>query len=224
MDENLQKGFMIRQSIIIAFTFIAGCCSGFSQNLSVSSVKMIQSDSTCFISPRYDLNGNACAVIKVFANSITGLLEFKGNIIGDVKVDGSLYTIYVTDRTKRIKVYHPNYIPETIDFTQYEDSRKGIEGNHVYSVSISGNDSMKSSISSNVSGSRILSFFSDVPLRQLFVNGVEWKITDNTSKRLMPYGEYDYEAISEGNMRKVGHVELVPSIGSMIVRITFDVQ
>lgn len=113
---------------------------------------MIQSDSTCFISPRYDLNGNACAVIKVFASSITGSLDFKGNIIGDVKLDGSLYTIYVTDRTKRIKVYHPNYIPETIDFTQYEDSRKGIEGNHVYSISISGNDNMKSSQNSYVSG------------------------------------------------------------------------
>ena len=215
---------MIRLSIIIIFTLLVGYNSAFSQNLSVSSVKMIQSDSTCFISPRYDLNGNACSVVKVFASSIIGSLEFKGNIIGDVKVDGSLYTFYVTDRTKRIKVYHPNYIPETIDFTQYEDSRKGIEGNHVYSVSISGNDSMKSSISSNVSGSRILSFSSDVPLRQLFVNGVEWKIENNTSKRLMPYGEYDYEAISEGNMRKVGHVELVPSIGSMKVRITFDVQ
>ena len=213
---------MIRLSIIVTFTLLAGCSSAFSQNLSVSSVKMIQSDSTCFISPRYDLNGNACAVIKVFASSITGSLDFKGNIIGDVKLDGSLYTIYVTDRTKRIKVYHPNYIPETIDFTQYEDSRKGIEGNHVYSISISGNDNMKSSKNSYVSGSRILSFSSDVPLRQLFVNGVEWKITNNSSKRLMPYGEYEYEAVTDGNVRKKGKVELKPSIGSYIVKIEFD--
>jgi hypothetical protein len=215
---------MIRLSIIIIFTLLVGYNSAFSQNLSVSSVKMIQSDSTCFISPRYDLNGNACSVVKVFASSIIGSLEFKGNIIGDVKVDGSLYTFYVTDRTKRIKVYHPNYIPETIDFTQYDDSRKGIEGNHVYYVSIIGNDIIKSSNNSNVSGSRILSFSSDVPLRQLFVNGVEWKVTDNTSKRLLPYGEYKYEAITDGDIRKRGRVELVPSFGSMVVKIDFDSQ
>ena len=215
---------MIRLSIIIIFTLLVGYNSAFSQNLSVSSVKMIQSDSTCFISPRYDLNGNACSVVKVFASSIIGSLEFKGNIIGDVKVDGSLYTFYVTDRTKRIKVYHPNYIPETIDFTQYDDSRKGIEGNNVYYVSIIGNDIIKSSNNSNVSGSRILSFSSDVPLRQLFVNGVEWKVTDNTSKRLLPYGEYKYEAITDGDIRKRGRVELVPSFGSMVVNIDFDSQ
>jgi hypothetical protein len=183
---------------------------------------MIQSDSTCFISPRYDLNGNACAVIKVFASSITGLLDFKGNIIGDVKVDGASYTIYVTDRTKRIKVYHPNYIPETIDFTQYEDSKKGIEGNHVYYVSIIGTDSIKPGKVSNGTGSRILSFSSDAPLRQLFVNGVEWKINDNTSKRLMPYGEYEYEAVTDGNVHKKGKVQLKPSIGSYIVKIEFE--
>lgn len=224
MGKNLQEGFMIRLLIIITFSLLVGCNSAFSQNLSVSSVEMIQSDSTCFISPRYDLNGNACAVIKVFASSITGLLDFKGNIIGDVKVDGSSYTIYVTDRTKRIKVYHPNYIPIIIDFTQYEDSRKGIKGNHVYSVNISGDDSMKSNKTYNISGSRILSFSSDVPLRQLFVNGVEWKITDNTSKRLMPYGEYEYEAVTDGDVRKKGKVELVPSFGSMVVNIDFDSQ
>lgn len=212
---------MIRLSIIVTFTLLAGYSSAFSQNLSVSSVKMIQSDSTCFISPRHDLNGNACAVIKVFASSITGSLDFKGNIIGDVKFDGSIYTIYVTDRTKRIKVYHPNYIPETIDFTQYDDSKKGIEGNHVYYVSILGNDSIKPDNTSNISGSRILSFSSDVPLRQLFVNGVEWKITDNTSKRLMPYGEYEYEAVTDGNVHKTGKVQLKPSIGSYIVKIEF---
>ena len=144
---------MIRLSIIIIFTLLVGYNSSFSQNLSVSSVKMIRSDSICFKSPRYDLNGNACAVIKVIASNITGLLNFKGNIIGDVKIDGASYTFYVTDRTKRIKVYHPNYIPETIDFTQYDDSRKGIEGNHVYYVSIIGNDIIKSSNNSNVSGS-----------------------------------------------------------------------
>jgi hypothetical protein len=213
---------MIKKITTITLTLFVGVDFALSQNLSVSSVKMIQTDSTCFTSPRYDLNGNACAVVKVFANNLIGLLDFKGDIIGEVKGDAAKYTIYVPERTKRLKIYHPDYIPETIDFTQHEDSKKGLEGNHVYYVSISGNESVKSGSISNVSGSRILSFSSDVPLRQLFVNGVEWKITDNTSKRLMPYGEYEYEAVTDENIRKKGNIKLIPSIGSMIVKIIFD--
>lgn len=213
---------MIRIIAIIAFTFFAEVNTALSQNLSVSSIKMIPTDSTFYTSPRYDINGNVCAIIKVFANNIAGSLDFKGDIIGEVEVDGAMYTIYVPNRTKRLKIYHPNYIPETIDFTQYEDSRKGLEGNLVYYVTISGNDNLKHVKTSNVSGSRILSFSSDIPLLQLFVNGAEWKIIDNTSKRLMPYGDYEYEAVSEGNIRKKGKVELKPSIGSMIVKIDFN--
>ena len=211
---------MIRQFVIMVFTFIIGRFPGFSQDLSVSSMKMIQTDSTCLTSPRYDLNGHACAVIKVFTNNLLGLLYFKGNIIGDVKTDESLYTIYVTDRTKKIKVYHPNYIPKTIDFTQYEDSKNGIEGNHVYYISISGNNTTKSEKMVLGSGSRNLIFTSNAEIRHLFVNGIEW----NHSSHLLPYGEYEYEAVSEKNVRKKGKVKLTPSIGSMVVNIEFDNQ
>lgn len=38
----------------------------------------------------------------------------------------------------------------------------------------------------------------------------------------MPYGEYEYEAVTDGNVRKKGKVELKPSIGSYIVKIEFD--
>lgn len=210
---------MSRKTIIIAvFVFMGSYLKA--QNLSVSSVEMVQTDSTCIRFPRYDLNDNVCAVIKVFTSNIVGKLDFKGNIIGDIKADEERYTIYVTNGTKRLKVYHPNYIPGTIDFTQFKVSKKGIEGNRVYYVKISGDNTKTKNVIS-VSGSRILSFTSEAPLRKLFVNGIEWPIVSNSSKRLMPYGEYEYDAVTDGNVHKAGRVELKPSFGSMIVKIEF---
>ena len=220
MEENIQERFMIRKLIII-IVIIVGVCPIYSQNLSVSSIKRIQADSTCIVSPRYDINGGICAVIKIMASNIMGSLEFKGNIIGTVEKEDSIYTIYVTDKTKRLRMFNPEYIPETIDFTLYEDSKRGVEGNSVYYVYVSGKMKEISSKAAPVSGSRILSFSSNAPIRQLYVNGVEWKIINNNSQRLLPYGEYEYDAITDGNIHKKGKIELHPSIGSLNVNLEF---
>lgn len=192
------------------------------QELSVLSCKRVLSDSTFIVSPRYDINDKACAVVKVFANNISGPLDFKGNIVGQVISNGSIYTIYVLDKTKRLKLLHTDYYPITIDFTEFEDSRVGLEGNNVYYVSVSGTKDTNSDKTTNVTGTRVLSFSSDAPLRQLFVNGIEWKVTNNTSKRMLPYGVYEYDAITDGNVHKKDKVELSPSIGSKVVIIEFN--
>lgn len=194
----------------------------YAQDISVLSCQKVLSDSTCLVAPRYDINDNACAIVKVFAKNISGPLDFKGNIVGQVITDEKVYTIYVLDKTKRLKLLHTDYYPKVIDFTEYEESKNGLEGNCVYYVSISGTDNSNSVKANNTSGTRILSFTSDAPLRQLFVNGLEWKITNNSSQRLLSYGIYEYDAVTDNNVHKKGKVELSPSIGSKVVKISFN--
>lgn len=211
---------MIRCFFIVIATFIS--LNSFAQNLTINSCKYCQTDSTYIVLQRYDINDNPCAIIKVFPKDIKGKLEFKGNIIGEVINNDDHYVIYVLNKTKRISVFHTDYTPEVIDFTKYDDTSMGVEQNKVYYVQIAG-DTKNTSSSDMVypSGSRVLSFSSDNELKQLVVNDIDWQIVDNSAKKLLPYGEYKYEAIdTEGRCLK-GEVELLPAIGSKIVKLNF---
>ncbi len=190
-----------------------------SQKITIMSIRMNNTDSICTTSPRYDINGTACAVIKFFTKDIIGTLDFKGNIIGPVLLEDSIYTVYVSNKTKRIKVYHPDYIPEVLDFTIFDNLRNGVESNKVYYAKICGKDKTKSNKYTNVLGARILSFSSEFTIRKLYVNGMEWPVINNSAKRMVPYGEYEYEALMDGNVSKKGKVDIVPSVGPMNIKI-----
>ena len=212
---------MIKYFSIIVTIFIS--VSSFAQNLTIATCKFSPTDSTYIISPRYDINDNPCSIVKVFTRGVVGKLKFKGNIIGEVIEEGDNYIIYVLNKTKRINVYHMDYTPSIIDFTQYDDSKTGVEQNKVYYVHIE--DNKRNLVStSNVTyptGSRILSFSSDNKLKQLVVNDIDWQIVDNSAKRLLPYGKYKYEAIDTEGRCLRGEVELLPAIGSKIVKLNF---
>lgn len=220
MDKDLQKRFIMRILQLLIALFWLGIANA--QNLVIDSCRVCNKDSTWIISPRTDINGKPCSVIKVFTTNIKGKLDFKGNIVGDIVKGESAYTIYVLDKTKRLKVYHSDYIPETIDFTGYEDSRSGLECNKVYYVFISGPNETRQASVPVPEGSRVLSFFSDMQLQSLIVDGIEWKILNgNSSKRLIPYGNHSYEAISVDGTHLKGEVNLLPSIGSKIIKLNF---
>lgn len=214
---------MIKQFLV--FFVVLSNIASFAQDLTIMSCKYNPKDSTYITSQRYDINGNPCSIIKLFANEIIGKLEFKGNIVGKViENEGKIYTLYVLDKTKKIKVFHADYIPKVIDFTEYEDSKKGLEQNKVYNVHIMAKGKQYSSKVSYPLGARLLSFSSDNQIKRLVVDGIEWKITNNCGQKMMPYGKYEYEAHdAEGNKGK-GVVDLQPEIGSKRVKIVFNLK
>lgn len=199
--------------------------SAYAQILRIDTCFLYDKDSASVVPPRNDINDTPCSIVKILAKNIVGALNFKGNIVGDVIKEDSIYTIYLIDKTKRLKVYHADYIPETIDFTSYEQSRTGVEGERVYCVIISG---QKEENESNVfypKGSRVLAFFTNRKLQSLVVDGIEWKpLNENTVKRLLPYGLHKYNAVCDTGQHLEGEVELLPAIGSKIVKLNFPHQ
>jgi hypothetical protein len=94
-------------------------------------------DQTAALSPRTDINGVTCGLVKVSFDE-EGIL-FDGNIIGEVKSNPSEYWIYLSKGTKRINIKHPNYIPTTIVFGDYGVPK--IESNITYCLILKGNKS-----------------------------------------------------------------------------------
>ena len=109
-------------------------------------------------------------------------------------------------------------MPLQIDFTKYEDSSNGLEGGCTYCLSLVGDKVKKKTYPK---GAANLIFVSNVPLKKIVVNGLEWLVNGKMSKRLVQYGEYNYEAYADGYLPITGTIEVVKALWGKSVNLNF---
>lgn len=175
------------------------------QEIKVVNLMEIPSDSTAILNPVYDINNESCAVLKVYAGSISEL-TFSGMIVGDViKNSSNIYLLHIPNKTKRIKYRHPEFLPGVIDFTEFQLS---VEGGKVYSATLK-EDSVESPSSNTI---QYLTFKSEYPLKSFLVNGEEWTCKKDTNiyiaRKMVPLGLYNYVAYTEDGRVYTGIVEV----------------
>lgn len=101
--------------LIVLTTVMLSAAVASAQEIVVTSFEMKVTDLTAKIDPVYDLNDEACALVKV---SLPGKnVVFTGDIIkGPDQVLPGEYHIYIPKGTKRVKVAAENYAPLTFEF------------------------------------------------------------------------------------------------------------
>ncbi len=188
------------------------------QNINVTSFCVNKTDSMAVVKPRYDINGSVGAIVKISQQNLPHLI-LKGNVIGNTINEDTVIIVYVLNNTKRLQLFHEGYIPKTIEFTELLDGCDGLKGGMVYHVQVCGTP--QADIVATEIGARVLFFASNTKITKLKVNGKEWKIVNNTSSKLVPYGQYEYEAYTDGFSPQKGLVSVTPSFGRMTVNIEF---
>lgn len=93
----------------------------YAQDIEVKKLELLAKDQTAVTSPRKDINGTLCGLVKVLVKEKD--LSFQGNIIGEVEGTGTEYYVYLAKGCKRINLKHPNYLPKTIVFSDYGITR-----------------------------------------------------------------------------------------------------
>ena len=129
LDKVLNYCFMKK---IVLLLVVLNVCSSFAQDIEVKKFEPLEKDQTAALSPRKDINGVTCGLVKVIFRE-QGLL-FDGNIIGDVTLHPTEYWVYLAKGTKRLNIKHPSYLPTTIVFSDFGISR--IESGKVYSLEL----------------------------------------------------------------------------------------
>lgn len=107
--------YKIRGASIAFFFFCLGTI--YAQDIEVKKFEPLEKDQTAALSPRKDINGVTCGLVKV-ALKESGA-EFEGNVMGDVQFTGKEYLVYLPNGTKRLGIKHPDYLPTTIVFADY---------------------------------------------------------------------------------------------------------
>lgn len=116
--------------IYLAISMMMPCVT-FSQNLEIISFRETGQIETGV--SRKDINGNACALIKV--ELALADVIFERDVIGDIGYNGHEYLVYMPAGTKRLYVNHSSCLPLKVEFADYEIPR--LYGNKVYTLSIS---------------------------------------------------------------------------------------
>lgn len=84
-------------------------------------MRELSMDRSAQTQPRLDLNGDKCALIKLIL--LMPDIGLEGNIVGSAEFRKGEYWIYVTPKTKMIKIKHTKYFPCLIEFNNFDISQ-----------------------------------------------------------------------------------------------------
>ena len=77
----------------------------YAQDIEVKKFEPLEKDQTAALSPRKDINGVTCGLVKVLLKEPGA--EFEGSVMGDVQFTGKEYLVYLPNGTKRLGIKHP---------------------------------------------------------------------------------------------------------------------
>lgn len=130
---------MERRFYIITFLFMMQSIAVISQELKIQSFTLSPTEIIPGNEQRKDLNGEACALVKV--QVVDGIDRVEGNIIGNIESRGMEKRLYMTKGTKMFRLYPHSHLPVSIMTGDYDIER--LEGNRVYILRLIGDNDEK---------------------------------------------------------------------------------
>lgn len=168
-------------------------------NLEVKTFKVVPNDLSASVNPRFDLNGNHCALVKVVMQE--KLAKIEGNVIGEVATFGSENWVYVSEGTKELKLIPSSSLSKTIRFADFDIPF--LESKRTYVLELTNNQGKSSVESAN---STLLIHYTPKSATVL----VDSKLYrgNGTIALSLPMGSYDYVIAEEGYDTAEGTVKL----------------
>lgn len=106
-----------KRTFVVAYMLILSINSLMAQGLIAKNFNLVPNDLSASVSPRLDLNGKACALVKVVMQEELSSVE--GNVIGDIVRKGRENWLYITSGTKEVRLIPRSSLPKTIRFSDY---------------------------------------------------------------------------------------------------------
>jgi len=156
-----------------------------SQDIEVKKFELLEKDQTAALSPRKDINGVTCGLVKVALKEPGA--EFEGSVMGDVQFTGKEYLVYLPNGTKRLGIKHPDYLPTTIVFADY--GTKKVASSTTYELKVKANKK-KAKVDDSKKG---MAIFNIKPSNAMLL--IDGQIADGSSGAYtlsLPYGTHYY--------------------------------
>ena len=106
----------MKKIVLILFAVLCGAVAAVAQKAVVESFEAAPMDVTAQQYARTDRNGQKCALVKVVV--VASGVSFQGNVMGDVRKNGSEYWVYLTAGTKMVRILADTFLAFMYNFPE----------------------------------------------------------------------------------------------------------
>lgn len=172
------------------------------RDMSVASMTQASMDLSAAVYPRADLNGVACALVKVVMPEGA---KFEGSIIQPVEYNTGEYWVYVTAGTKQIRVKHSAARPLQIVFADYGIPRLESKTTYTLDITMPAGTAAPAAPSA-VAGRNYAVFTVEPPTATVTIDGNMHEPRNGKVRVLLRRGDYDYTVEAPGYLAEQGRV------------------
>lgn len=175
------------------------------QELMVKSFVLAPTDITAQTEGRKDLNGDACALVKI--SFVGDVADVEGNVIKPLVKRNNETWAFMTQDSRQMKVVTKDYLPLMVTFGDYGIER--LQGNRTYVLTLT-----KPSGSSETQQMQTLTIKYSPITASVLVDNKFIKGSDGVANTSLPIGQHSYIIACDGYESEEGMVKLKPTAPS----------
>ncbi len=195
----------MKKLYLILLSVFALLNTAVAQKLSVESFVLAPTDITAQTEGRKDLNGDACALVKI--SFVGDVADVEGNVIKPLVKRNNETWAFMTQDSRQMKVVTKDYLPLMVTFGDYGIER--LQGNRTYVLTLA-----KPSGASETQQMQTLTIKYSPITASVLVDNKFIKGSDGVANTSLPIGQHSYIIACDGYESEEGMVKLKPTAPS----------
>ena len=195
----------MKKLYLILLSVFALLNTAVAQKLSVESFVLAPTDITAQTEGRKDLNGDACALVKI--SFVGDVLDVEGNVIKPLVKRNNETWAFMTQESRQMKVVTKDYLPLMVTFGDYGIDK--LQGNRTYVLTLA-----KPSGASETQQMQTLTIRYSPVAASVLVDNKFIKGSDGVANTSLPIGQHSYIIACDGYESEEGTVKLKASAPS----------
>ena len=195
----------MKKLFLILLSVFALLNTAMAQELTVKSFVLAPTDITAQTEGRKDLNGDACALVKI--SFVGDVADVEGNVIKPLVKRNNETWAFMTQESRQMKVVTKDYLPLMVTFGDYGIER--LQGNRTYVLTLA-----KPSGASEAQQMQTLTIKYSPVAASVLVDNKFIQGSNGVAKTSLPIGQHSYIIACDGYESEEGMVKLKPTAPS----------
>ena len=195
----------MKKLYLIILSVFALLNTAVAQELMVKSFVLAPTDITAQTEGRKDLNGDACALVKI--SFVGDVADVEGNVIKPLVKRNNETWAFMTQESRQMKVVTKDYLPLMVTFGDYGIDK--LQGNRTYVLTLT-----KPSGASGTQQMQTLTIKYSPITASVLVDNKFIKGSDGVANTSLPIGQHSYIIACDGYESEEGMVKLKASAPS----------
>ena len=195
----------MKKLYLIILSVFAFLNTAMAQELMVKSFVLAPTDITAQTEGRKDLNGDACALVKI--SFVGDVADVEGNVIKPLVKRNNETWAFMTQESRQMKVVTKDYLPLMVTFGDYGIDK--LQGNRTYVLTLA-----KPSGASETQQMQTLTIRYSPVAASVLVDNKFIKGSNGVAKTSLPIGQHSFVVACDGYESEEGTVKLKSSAPS----------